>query len=113
MSRDAAYLLDIYQSAQIIQGFVLDMDEDKFNADIKTQDAVIRRLAIMGEAAKRVSSELKEHYPAIPWRSMSGMRDILVHDYNKVNLERVWRVIIDEMPQIILQIEPLITPDIR
>lgn len=58
--------------------------------DRRTQSAVIRELLIVGEAAKKVSMEFRSAHPEIPWRDITGMRDVLVHDYRDVNLRNVW-----------------------
>lgn len=72
MSRDLAYVLDIYQSAQIIREHIKHLSKSVFKKDIKTQDAVIRRLVIIGEATKRLSDDFRAAHPEIPWKDMSG-----------------------------------------
>jgi hypothetical protein len=69
-----------------------------FLADIKTQDAVIRNLEIIGEATKNLSEETRKKYPNVPWKSMSGVRDRLIHRYFGVNLDIVWQIVTTELP---------------
>jgi uncharacterized protein with HEPN domain len=75
------------------------------------QDAVTRQLLIVGEATKRLSDEFKSRHPGIPWRQMAGMRDILVHAYDHVDLDAVWRVATVELAVLVDAIEPLTTGD--
>ena len=64
-----------------------------FFAEKMIQDAVIRNLEVIGEAAKRVSEEFRQEHPEIPWRGMTAMRDVLIHDYAGVDLNQVWKVV--------------------
>ena len=84
------YLNDILDSIISIKEFLIGIDYDSFYADKKTQYAVIRALEIIGEASKKVPMEVRKIYTDIPWRSISGMRDKLIHDYFGVDIEVVW-----------------------
>jgi len=80
------------------------MSRGKFLSDKKTQDAVVRNLEIVGEAVKNLSVHFKKSHPQISWKRIAGMRDRLIHDYSGVNLDIVWQVIKDELPQLLRQI---------
>ena len=71
-----------------------------FLEDRKTQDAVLRNLSIIGEAAKMLSKDAREQAPGIPWKSIAGMRDKMVHEYFGVDLEIVWRTVEVELPKL-------------
>jgi len=70
----------------------------QFIEDIKTQDAVVRNIEIIGEAAKGLSNVLRDRYPSIPWKEISGMRDKLIHSYFGVNWDIVWDVVTHDLP---------------
>ncbi len=100
-------LRDILDAATKALEFVADMDRDAFAEDEKTLYAVIRALGIVGEAARRVPLEYRENHPAVPWRSMTGMRDKLIHDYFGVSIDVVWETIQQDLPGLIQAIRDL------
>jgi uncharacterized protein with HEPN domain len=106
--RDHASLLDIIKAAELSQSFVQDMDQFSFTQDIKTQSAVLYQIAILGEAVKRLSPELRNNYPDIPWSAMAGMRDKLVHDYEGVDIERTWLTLQLSVPELLQKIKNLL-----
>ena len=91
------YLEDILESIQKIKEYTAGVDFAEFDDNTQHQDAVIRRLEIIGEAVKGLPSELKAKYPDIPWKQIAGMRDILIHEYAGVSLKRVWKVVTDDL----------------
>jgi uncharacterized protein with HEPN domain len=95
-SRD--YLADIMTCFQETQEFTGGLDFETFSKDRKTVNAVVRSLEVMGEAAKRIPGELRDQFPEIPWKRMTGMRDKLIHEYSGVDLEIIWAVITEELP---------------
>ncbi len=74
--------------------------EQEFLASRLIQDGVVRNLEVIGEATKNHSIELREANPASPWRQIAGMRDVLIHDYLKVNLSRVWLTVSTDLPEL-------------
>lgn len=99
MKRDHAYLLHVRDAIEAIVAYTTG-GRAAFNADRKTQDAVVRNLEIIGEAVKRLSAGLTEAHPDIPWRQIAGMRDKLIHDYFGVDLDLVWEVVELELPRL-------------
>jgi len=71
---------------------------DRFIAESHWHDATIRQLEIIGEAVKRLSTQLREAYPQMPWRRIAGLRDVLIHNYMGVDLEAVWQVTQEHLP---------------
>ncbi len=99
------YLDDIIESIYAIEEYTKGMDQADFFDANKTQDAVMRRLGIIGEATKNISDEFKAQHSAIPWREMAGMRDVLIHEYSGVKLGRVWSTIEKDIPKLKKQLE--------
>uniref|UniRef100_A0A7C4RQX2 DUF86 domain-containing protein n=1 Tax=Desulfatirhabdium butyrativorans TaxID=340467 RepID=A0A7C4RQX2_9BACT len=105
MGRDKATLLDIVKAAQSILTFTLGLRKEQFLEDFKTQSAVLYQLIVIGEAVKRLSSELRRHHPEIPWAPMAGMRDHLIHGYDVVDWEEVWRTATRDVPDLLHKLE--------
>jgi len=94
------YLLDILDAMDKAEQFIGSLDLRAFRQDDKTAFAVIRSLEIIGEAAKKVPANLRRRFPGIPWKSLAGMRDKLIHDYVGVSLEVVWRTVKEDVPAV-------------
>jgi uncharacterized protein with HEPN domain len=92
------YLRDILDAMDKAEKFVSGIDHHEFIDDDKTVYAVIRSLEMIGEAAKKIPSNLRRLYTDIPWKSLSGMRDKLIHDYMGVSTEVVWRTVKEDIP---------------
>jgi uncharacterized protein with HEPN domain len=106
--RDAALLLDMLLAAKDAQGFVAGMDEVAFLDSRLHQNAVIRSLEVIGEAAGKVSPAFRAAQPDIPWGEITGMRHRLIHGYDEVQLDVVWRVVAQHLDPLIAALEPLI-----
>lgn len=108
MQRDAAYIQDIVEAATLAVSYIEGVDEQRFLDDTQLQDAVIRRLEIVGEAARRVSEETKAAQGHVPWRQMIGMRNQVIHMYDGVDLHVVWHTILDDLPPLLETLERLL-----
>jgi len=105
---DQEFLEDILEAIRRADAYVDGLSYTEFLADQKTQDAVIRTLEIMGEATKRLSPEIREKYPDVPWKNMAGVRDKLIHDYFGVNFDIVWEIVRDELPGVAIELEEIV-----
>lgn len=97
------FIQDILESIELIEDYTKGVDEEKFldeDDNIQMKDAIIRRLEIIGEAVKNIPDGFKKGYPDIPWKSIAGMRDILIHEYFGVKLERVWKTAKEDLPEL-------------
>ena len=92
MKDERLYLSNIQECIERIEEYTKGGKEE-FMATKMIQDAVIRNFEIIGEATKRLSPELRSKYSDVPWQQMAGLRDVLIHDYLKVNLNLVWQII--------------------
>ncbi len=102
------FLNDIYEAIQRIELYIKSIDYENFLKDIKTQDAVIRNLEIIGEAVKNISEDFKTENPQLPWKDLAGVRDKLIHHYFGVNLEVVWYIIKNDLPPLREEIQRIL-----
>ena len=99
--RDAALLLDMLLAATDARSFVKDLNEAAFIVSRLHQNAVIRSLEVLGEAASKISADTKARYSDIPWREIVSMRHRLIHGYGDVRLDLVWKVVQDHLVPLI------------
>ncbi len=111
MWRDDAYLLDMLLAARKAQQFNQGVTWEQFQSDDLLQNATMRQIQIIGEAARKVSPEFNQAHPEIPWHEIIGMRHRLVHDYFHIDPVRVWEVVEKDLPVLISLIEPLVPLD--
>ncbi len=107
MKDDRLYLSNIKECIERIESYTVDGKEIFLQMPI-VQDAVIRNFEIIGEATKRLSAELRTAHPEIQWQQIAGFRDVLIHDYLKVNLNRVWGVIERDLPGLKRTVETIL-----
>ena len=94
------YLNDIYESINKGIAFIEGMSFEDFSKDEKTQFAMIRVIEIIGEASKKIPTDIKNQSKEIPWREIGGMRDLLIHDYFGVNIQVVWETAKKDLPEL-------------
>ncbi len=97
------YLKNIIDKAQEAVQFCQNMTKESFSLDNKTQSAVIMKLIVVGEEAKKVSEEITSKID-LPWRMIIGFRNFAVHEYFNVNLERIWDTVQNDLPNLITKI---------
>ena len=102
-------LFDIADASRLVTEFAKGMDRAAYDADPKTQGAIIYYLMIIGEAAKNLPESWRDQHPSVPWRNMSRMRDRLIHNYFEVNHKIVWEVVTVEIPNLSAYIQPFVT----
>ena len=106
--RDDIVLNDIFNAAQLVVAFIDGFDKNKFNEDWKTRSAVLYQLTVIGEAVKRLSTEVRIAHPDIPWTLMAGMRDHLIHAYDLVDWDEVWNTTVVDIPNLLEKIKLLL-----
>lgn len=109
MKRDIKiYLEDILESADLISGYVKNVDLKKFSSDVGIQDKVLRRLSVIGEIARLLPENFKEKNPKLPWERIAGMRNVIIHEYFGVKMERIWNIATSDLPEFRNEIKKLL-----
>jgi uncharacterized protein with HEPN domain len=106
---DREYLYDIKVSCERVLLYIDGLSFEDFVEDIKTQDAILRNLEIIGEAIKKLSPSLKSKYKdEIPWKEIAGMRDRCIHAYFDVSMEIVWDTVKEDIPDLLKKINDIL-----
>jgi uncharacterized protein with HEPN domain len=110
MTKDPrVYLAHILECIQKVERFTNE-GRSRFFQDAMVQDAVLRNFEVIGEAAKRLDDAYRAAHPQIPWRALARLRDVLIHQYESVDLERVWAIVEGELPGLREAIAALLPP---
>lgn len=107
MKNHLLYLSNIQECIEAIESYTLD-GKEIFMQTRMIQDAVIRNFEVIGEATKKLSPEFRAKYPEVPWRIIAGLRDVLIHDYLRVDLEEVWGIIVNDLPNLKTAIDKIV-----
>ena len=105
MQKDNAYLADILEAAKAVRRFTGGISLEDFESNEEKYEAVNRKFEIIGEAARRLSPEARNLFPEIPWKLVTAMRNILIHDYDDVDLDVVWNTAQRDLPPLIARLE--------
>jgi len=111
MWRDDAYVLDMLLAARKVLEFTRGVNWERFERDELVQNAVMRQIQIIGEAARSLSPEYRSEHPEVPWRDIVGMRNRLVHEYFCILPGRVWEVVEKHIPDLVRILEPFVPPE--
>ena len=94
------WLEDILEAAELLQQYTAGLSFDEFSYDVEKQDAVARRLEIIGQAVKELPQDLRDANPSVDWREIAGARDIVAHEYFRLDLGLVWGMVTKDVPQL-------------
>ncbi|MEK7793068.1 MAG: DUF86 domain-containing protein [Candidatus Hydrogenedentota bacterium] len=108
-------ILHIIESIERIQQFVEGMSLDQLRGDTKTMLAIVSSFVVIGEATVHIPAEVKRAHPRIPWSLMKRMRNVLIHEYDRIDLEVVWDTINDDFPTVLPELRAILSesPDDR
>ena len=111
MQRDDSLLLDMLQAARQIREYTIGLQKQDFLNSRRDQDAVLLQFTVLGETAKRVSSEFRDAHPEIPWRKIMCFRNVVAHEYFHIDFHQAWKVASRDIPELISTLEPLVPPE--
>jgi uncharacterized protein with HEPN domain len=108
MPRDPESLIDIVTAIQRILRYTDDVSRADLEANDEKLSAILYQISIIGEATKRLSPTFRDAHPEIPWREIAGMRNVIVHEYDQLDLDVIWDVVQNKLPELLSLVNPLI-----
>jgi uncharacterized protein with HEPN domain len=108
MRDDLSRLRDLLEAADLVASFASGRTRLDLDLDRQMQSAMLHQLYVIGEAAARISSPLRDRYPSIPWSAVRGFRNYIAHEYFSLDLDIVWQTATDDVPKLRLQIAEII-----
>jgi uncharacterized protein with HEPN domain len=99
---------DIVESAKLAIAYISEKSRDDFFLDSQCQDAVVRRIEVIGEAARRISDETRTAYTELPWSDMIGMQNLMIHEYDDIDIAIVWETVKNDLPLLIESLEKIL-----
>ena len=102
------WLEDILEAAELLERYIAGLSFDEFCDDVEKQDAVARRLDIIGQAVEELPNELRERHTSVKWREIAGARDIVAHEYFRVDLDLVWGMVTKDVPHLAEQVRGIL-----
>ncbi|MBD2000855.1 DUF86 domain-containing protein [Leptolyngbya sp. FACHB-541] len=108
MPRDNESLIDIERAVRRVLRYAADCDRASLEINDEKVSAILYQITIIGEATKRLSQDFRQQHPEVPWREIAGMRDVIVHEYDQVDLDVVWDVIQNKLPELLTSLQSLL-----
>ncbi|MBW4695063.1 MAG: DUF86 domain-containing protein [Lyngbya sp. HA4199-MV5] len=108
MLRDHESLIDIDRATRRVLRYASTVDRSALETNDEKVSAILYRITIIGEATKRLLLEIRQQHPEIPWRDIAGMRDVIVHEYDQIDLDVVWDVVQKKLPELLTLLQPLL-----
>jgi uncharacterized protein with HEPN domain len=99
-------------SAKIAISYLQNKSIKELENNLLLQDAVIRRLLIIGEASNRIPQNTQQSLPTIPWRLIKGMRNRLIHEYDDLDLDTIWETVKTSLPILVVELEKIVSSDL-
>ncbi len=106
---DSATLRDLTAACSKVIGYVRGISRIAFDQDDRLLSACCYQIAVIGEAVKRVSPDTRDKHPEIPWKDIAGMRDRLIHGYDTVDLDELWKTAIEDVPALLEQVQAILS----